>query len=201
MMAMNWLLVTTIGSTILLWNRSFLYLWVGENYYAGSLANLLIVLVMTQTTFIRSDAYLIDATLRLRERVLIAALAAVFSIALSILLTPSLGIIGLCLGLLVGRLVQTLSYPFLVNSCLGRSQRRRLNWVIRPGLVMVLFFACSSYLGMRLITRNWFEWSACVAVSFVLILSIGFAAGLSADSRESVLRRFRQIRISTRSIQ
>ena len=198
MMAMNWLLVTTIGSTILLWNRSFLHLWVGENYYAGSLANLLIVLVMAQTTFIRSDASLIDATLKLRKRVLVASLAALFSIVLSILLIPSLGIIGLCLGLLLGRLVQTASYPFLVNSCLGKSQQFRLSWVVRPGLVTVLCFACSSYLGMQLMARNWLEGSLFVAASIALILGISFAIGLSADSRESIIRRFRQIRLSVR---
>ena len=198
MMAMNWLLVTAIGSTILLWNRSFLHLWVGEKYYAGSWANLLIVLIMAQTTFIRSDAYVIDATLKLRDRVLVSAMAALFSVALSILLTPSLGIIGLCLGLLLGRLVQTVSYPFIVNSCLGKPQQLSLSWIVRPGLAMVLCFAGSGYLGERFIARNWIEWLGCVAASFALVLCIGFAAGLPIDSRESVIRRFKQMRFSVR---
>ena len=196
MMVMNWLLVTAIGSTILLWNRSFIHLWVGENYYAGSWANLLIVLVMAQTTFIRSDASLIDATLRLRERVLIGGVAALFSIGLGILLTPSLGIVGLCVGLLTGRLAQTASYPFIVNSFLRKSQQHGLRRAVRSGLVMVLCFACSTYLSMWFIARSWLEWLACVPTTFALMLLIAFATGLSADSRTSVIRRLRQIRLS-----
>ena len=193
MVAINWLLVTAIGSTILLWNRSFLFLWVGEQYYAGFWANLLIVLVMVQTTFIRSDAYLIDATLKLRDRVLVSALAALLSIAFSIILTPSLKIVGLCLGLLVGRLVQTISYPFMVNYCLGRAQRARPKSIARSGLVMVLYFLGSAYMGQKLLAQSWIACIACVGGSLGIMTLIAPFTGLSTESRTLLNRRFRLI--------
>jgi O-antigen/teichoic acid export membrane protein len=193
MMAINWLLVTAIGSIILLWNRSFLHLWVGEQYYAGSWANLLIVLVMAQTTFIRTDAYLIDATLKLRDRVLVSGVAALLSIAFSIILTPSLGIVGLCIGLLVGRLVQTISYPFILNSRLGGAQSIRPRTIARAGLVMALCFLGSAYMGQRLQAESWLAFIACMGGSLGILTLIASVTGLPSESRTLLNKRFRLI--------
>src|SRR5207237_10040880 len=64
MLTIGWLAVTAIGSTILLWNRSFVHLWVGAAYDAGFWVNFLLVLILVQTVFIRADAYVIDTTLQ-----------------------------------------------------------------------------------------------------------------------------------------
>lgn len=193
MIAINWLFVTVVGSTILLWNRSFITLWVGEQYYAGFWANLLIVLVMAQTTFIRSDAYLIDATLKLRNRVLVAAVAALLSIAFSVILTQSLKIVGLCIGLLVGRLVQTIYYPLMLNSCLGRAQRAGDTSLARSGLVTALFFFGSAYMGQKLLAQSWITCIACVGGSLVILTLIVPLTGLTTESRTLLNRRFKLI--------
>ena len=117
-MNLTWLFVTAVGATILLWNRSFLALWVGPENYAGVWTNLLIVIATAQTALVRTDAYVLDATLQPRLRVWVAAIAGVAIVGVSLALTPSLGIIGVCLGVLVGRLVQTIAYPLLVDRCL-----------------------------------------------------------------------------------
>src|SRR5260221_12930245 len=77
LLSVTWLFAATVGVTILLWNRSFLGLWVGSQNYAGTWVNLLIVFVMAQTAFVRSDAYVIDSALQLRQRVLVTVAAAV----------------------------------------------------------------------------------------------------------------------------
>src|SRR5213082_3194510 len=46
LLAVTWLFATTVGVSILLWNRSFLGLWVGSQNYAGTWVNLLIVFIM-----------------------------------------------------------------------------------------------------------------------------------------------------------
>src|SRR5439155_1426307 len=84
---LTWLLVTGIGATILAWNPSFLSLWVGRQHYAGPWVDLLIVVIAVQTAFIRTDAYIIDAALRPRPRVLIGAAAMATTIALAVTLT------------------------------------------------------------------------------------------------------------------
>ncbi len=194
MLATNWLLVTAIGSTIVLWNRSFLHLWVGSQHYAGFWSDLLIVLIMGQTIFIRTYTCVIDSTLQLRTRVIVNAFAAALSIVFAIVLTPFLGIVGLCLGILSGRLLQLISHPFIANWCLKRPQRIRLACLIRPGILMGLLLAGSGYLGQCLLVRNWTELIVLVGGSLVLISFLALVAGLSVESRKSLMTRLRLLR-------
>ena len=195
MMANSWLLVTAIGSTILLWNRSFIYLWVGAEHYAGFWANILIVLVAVQLVFIRNDAFVIDLTLNLRRKVILGAIGAFLSIGFAVVLTSYLGIIGLCLGLMGGRLILTISYPLLVSSFLGRSFRVQLISLFRPGLVTGIIFAISGYLGQQLLANNWIEWFAYTIMSFGLILCSGFIFGFTYKQRWQLTDRLKSIQL------
>jgi O-antigen/teichoic acid export membrane protein len=195
MLVISWLAVTAFGSTILLWNRSFLHLWVGGSYYAGFWVNFLIALIMVQTVFIRTDVYVIDTTLRLRGRVGTSAVGMLVFIPLALALTWFWGIVGLCLGLLGARLVQTISCPLLINSYLGRPQRISFRHLARPGLVMCLLFAGSGYLGQQFLSRNWFEWVVGVGVSLGLIACVAILGGLSAEARGQLMRRVGTLRL------
>jgi O-antigen/teichoic acid export membrane protein len=189
LLAMNWLLVTAVGATIVLWNRSFLSLWVGQEHYAGVWVDLLIVAIMAQTVFIRTYASVINATLRLRSRVLVNAFAAAISITLALALTPFLGILGVCLGIFGGRMIQLVSHPLILNSCLGRRQRLAVKSLTRPCLVLGLLLAGCTYLGQRVLATSWIELVACVGGSLVLLTGLALIAGLSAGPRKSLLRR------------
>ncbi|HWT00697.1 MAG TPA: oligosaccharide flippase family protein [Pyrinomonadaceae bacterium] len=194
MMRMSWLMLTATGAAILLVNRSFINLWVGPEHYAGFWPNLLIVLVMVQFMFIRNDAFIIDLTLQLREKVILGAVAAVLSIGLSALLIPSWGITGLCLGMVAGRLILTVSYPLIVSRQLEQPRRLPLRGVIRPGLVMALVFAASGYLGQLLTINNWAVWLVCGGACFGLALGVALFAGLNADARRPLVKRLMMVR-------
>ncbi len=101
-MSLTWLLATVLGITIILWNWAFIGLWVGADYYAGSMANLLIVIVVVQFVLIRNDAGIIDLTLRLQRKVLLGAVSVMVSIVAAAVLVKYLGIVGLCLGFILG---------------------------------------------------------------------------------------------------
>ncbi|HKY05401.1 MAG TPA: hypothetical protein VJQ56_10950 [Blastocatellia bacterium] len=191
MMTITWLFATAIGATILLWNRSFVSLWVGADHHAGVTVDLLIVLLMVQLVFVRNDTYVIDLTLQLKKKVVMGAVSVVLSIALSYLLIPRIGIAGLCLGLLAGRMVLSVSYPALVNSYLERSKRIPFGQMARPALAMGSIFAGSLYLSRLLLATNWLEWLAGVATSFALALSLAFVTGLSGDSRKRLIDRLK----------
>ena len=80
-MAVCWLITVVGGSVILMLNRAFVSLWVGPEYYVGSLANLLMVMMMMQVVLIRCDAFIIDVTLNMRAKVLLGAVSIGMSIA------------------------------------------------------------------------------------------------------------------------
>lgn len=195
MMATSWLFVTAAGSTILLWNRSFISLWVGPKHFAGFWPNLLIVLVMTQLVFIRNHTYVIDLTLKMRRKVIVGTISLALSIGLSAILIPPLGITGLCIGMLAGRLLLTIYYPILVNSYLGNSQRRRLGRNLQRLLSMGILFVGSAYLGERLQSHHWIEWVVGVVISFCLIFLIALLTGLKADERLPLLKRIKTVRL------
>lgn len=190
LVTLTWLFVTVVGTTIITWNRSFVSLWVGEEHYAGAAANLLIVFVMVQTAFIRGDAFVIDAALRPRPRVIVTAIAAVLTIGATLALTPTFGIVGLCLGILLGRLPQTIAYPRLVASCLRREGTMQLVAAARKLVVMTALFAGAAWVGQRVIARDWIEWLAAGALTAGVAFILALTLGLAGSDRRSMLSRY-----------
>ena len=198
LVTLTWLFATVGGALILLWNRSFVSLWVGETHYAGMPANLLIVCVMVQTAFIRGDAFIIDAALRPRPRVIVTAIAAAVTLAATLLLTPRFGIVGLCLGILLGRLPQTIAYPLLVSQCLQRERWLPGAAVLRRVAVTVALFAGAVWLGERLRAGSWLEWIAGAALAGAALAAVAMLAGLSHPARTAMIGRLTKLGRSAR---
>jgi hypothetical protein len=194
-MALNWAFITVVGSTILLWNRAFLQLWVGRDQYAGLLTDVLLVMLMAQTVFIRSDAYLIDVTLQLRRKVIVSAVAGCVTVGLSLLLTPAYGSVGVCCGALGGRLLLTVCYPRIVNRYLGVRSARWNFRKIRPWVLTGILFACSAYCGQYTVGGSWFALPLGALASVVLFSGIALFVGLPMDVRAAVLHRIKVIRL------
>jgi len=193
LLALTWLFATTVGATILLWNRSFLTLWVGGVNYAGPWVNLLIVAIMAQTAFVRSDAYIIDAALQPRLRVIVTAVAATLTIVLATLFTMRFGTVGLCLGIIAGRLTQSVAYPHLVRRCFGDTSRPDLWAIGRPLMVMALLFAAAARFGDRILVHHWIGWAGGVLVTALVVLGVALVTGLPADARAAVVLRGREL--------
>jgi O-antigen/teichoic acid export membrane protein len=193
LLAVTVLFVTVAGSTILLWNRSFVHWWVGGENYAGPWTNLLLVLMAAQTGFIRCDAYIIDAALQPGRRVRVSAAAALLAIILSVVLTQRLGMPGLCLGILLGRGVQTVWYPTLVKGCLERAHGAMPGWLVRPLLVMSLLFAIAAYGGERLMVLQPLAWAGAVFLSALAAFAIALHWGLPPEQQLMVRLRIAEL--------
>jgi O-antigen/teichoic acid export membrane protein len=190
---LTWLFTTVIGATILVWNHSFLHLWVGSRNYAGPWVDLLIVCVVLQTAFIRTDSYIIDAALRPRERVLIGAITVVATLGLGVLLTHALGIVGICLGLLAGRAIQSVSYPLIVHSCLQKPKQNMAERLaaIRMALMTALLFAAASIAGRTIVASSWPVWIGGVALSFAFFAAVTLFLGPTTGDRRVIIGRVR----------
>jgi O-antigen/teichoic acid export membrane protein len=190
---LTWLFTTVIGATILVWNHSFLHLWVGSRNYAGPWVDLLIVCVVLQTAFIRTDSYIIDAALRPRARVLFGAVTVVATLALGILLTHALGIAGICLGLLAGRAIQSVSYPLIVHSCLQKPKQNMAERLaaIRMALMTALLFAAANIAGRTIVAPSWPVWIGGVALSFACFAAVTLFFGPTPGDRRVIIGRVR----------
>src|SRR5581483_10498442 len=193
LMALSWVFGVAAGAAILVCNRSFVTLWVGGKNYAGFWVNQLIVLTTLQTILVRSDAYVLDAALRPRPRVIVAVVAAVFIVGLSVALTPSLGIMGICLGMLLGRTTQSIAYPVLASEALGGPRRPAIAPLLRPAVTTAALFLGGGMLGERIVTPNWFFFAGLVAASFALCLGVALGAGLPSATRARVIARGRHM--------
>ncbi|HEX9633244.1 MAG TPA: hypothetical protein VGA02_12350 [Gemmatimonadales bacterium] len=191
----TWLFVTAVGATVLLWNRSFLGLWVGAGHYAGTWVNLLIVLLAVQTAFIRVDAYVLDAALRPRQRVLIGAVAAVLGLSLGIVLTRLFGIVGLCVAMLAARGVQTVAYPLLARASLGPAAGSGDAGAggLRLAAVTAALLGSAALMGERVLVTNWLTWIAGVGASLALVAGLAVVAGPTGEGRRAIARRFRTL--------
>lgn len=182
------------GSTILLWNHSFITLWTGSEHYAGNAVNLLLVLIAIQLLFIRNETFLIDLTLDLRYKVVAGAISTVLSIGLALLLVPVLGIIGLCIAILIGRSLLTMIYPMIINSFLDIKTKLLPRILLRPVLVMLFLFVITSYMSNYLLATSWFSLIVYTSLTFLLSSFIQFLVGFSGNQRHLLIQRITRLR-------
>ncbi|MEM7063780.1 MAG: hypothetical protein AAF572_11520 [Cyanobacteria bacterium P01_B01_bin.77] len=200
-MAFTWLLTTALGATILIWNKSFVQLWVGLKYDAGPIPTLMVILMLTQLAFILNDANIIDITLRVRSKVLLGCLAAILSLISAGLLVSyfQAGIIGLCIGFIISRLILSLGYPWIVGRFLGVSFFAQIKSTVRPVLISLLILAISLHLRNVLSVGNWVGLLLLGPVTGIGILFIAFYAGLSGNQQKRLWKRAKKITNLVRS--
>jgi len=188
---LTWLFTTVIGATILMWNHSFLHLWVGSKNYAGPWVDLLIVCVVMQTAFIRTDSYIIDASLRPRARVVFGAITVVATLGLGIVLTRAWGIVGISIALLAGRAIQSVAYPLIVHACLEKPKQNREQWLaaVRMALTTALLFAAANTAGRVLLAQRWYVWFGGVVMTLLFAAAVTLFLGPTPSDRRIILGR------------
>ena len=191
----TWLITAVAGACVLLLERSFLGLWVGPKYYPGLWATFLIVIMVLQLAMIRVDANIIDLTLQLRWKVLLGLLGAVLSVtfAWALLSVFNLGIAGLAVGFIAGRVVQTVTYPVIAGRRLGISVQTQLLGMVRPTLATVVLFALSATVGQVLTIRTWVALVPVGGVVALGCLLFAFFIGLTEMQRRQTWERARRV--------
>jgi O-antigen/teichoic acid export membrane protein len=195
LMIFTWIIVTVFGATMLLWNQSFVNLWVGEKYYAGAVANFLIILMVSQFVFIRTDANIIDLTLNLRSKVLTGMLSAGLSAVAAAILVGvfKLGITGLTLGFIIGQSILSVGYPMIVGRYLGVSMYAQLRGSLRPALVTVALFASFTLAGNYLAVNTWLTLILAASLTVGFLFAFAFYFGVTGEHRKNLLSRFRKL--------
>jgi O-antigen/teichoic acid export membrane protein len=194
-MAAAWLMASVAGGGVLLWERSFLRLWVGERYYPGLQPTLLIVLMVVQLTLIRVDSNIIDLTLNLRRKVLLGLVSAGLSVAFAWVLVShfDMGISGVAIGFMAGRIVQSLAYPVMVGRILAIPTPSQLKGFVRGALATGALFGIAAVVGEAVAVHSWVGLVLVSAVSAALLTIAGFFGGLSATQRRWLWSRARRV--------
>jgi O-antigen/teichoic acid export membrane protein len=195
LMSLTWLVCTMLGASLLLWNRSFVTLWVGQRFYAGALPMLLIVVMVMQFVFVGNDARIIDVTLKIRAKVIVGAISAVLSIALAAILlrTPGNEIVRMCIGIIIGRLILTVAYPWLLGRMLGHPLIAQLKGLPRPTLTTLILFGLAVWLGERVTAESWITPVSLSGTTALVVTCVAIVVGMSARQRRALLKRMRKV--------
>jgi O-antigen/teichoic acid export membrane protein len=195
LMTLTWLTLVVVGTTVLLWNGSFVGLWVGSEHYAGAIPTLAIILMVSQFTLVRNDAAIIDLTLDLRNKVLLGAISALLSLAAAAVAVKSfgLGIAGLCLGFMAGRCVLSFAYPFMVGRILGIRPTAQLAALGRPALVGSALMIAAYTLSERWLAESWIWLIVGIGATVLVVLPVAFYGGVSRELRPRFTQRLRSV--------
>jgi O-antigen/teichoic acid export membrane protein len=200
-MSLTWLVVTVLGTCVLLWNRTFISLWVGPEHFVGSIPDLLIVVAVLQFVLIRTDANVIDLTLKLNRKVILGAI----SVSVSLLAASVFvyffkwGIIGVSAGIMLGRLILSIAYPKLIGHMLKTQTSSQIKSILRPALLTALLFLAAIGLEGILPTQSWhslggwIEFVLAAGITFGIVLIIAFSCGLSREQRNNILHHFQSL--------
>jgi O-antigen/teichoic acid export membrane protein len=194
-MALTWLLSSVVGASLLLWNRSFVDLWVGSQFYAGPVPMLLIVVMIVQFIFVGNDARIIDLTLNLRAKVLLGAVSAILSVALGTLLvvTTDNDIAGMCIGMIAGRAVLSVAYPWLLGRALGHPLTDQLRGLPRPVLTIAVLFVSATLLGELVAVGNWIALIAAAVTTALALVPAASVLGLTGAQRRALIGRVQKV--------
>lgn len=194
-MTFTWLLVAATGATTLIWERSFLGVWVGDKYYPGLTAMLLIIVMVLQLAIIRTDSNIIDLTLKLPAKVLLGLGSVLVSIGLAWLLLGAydLGISGLVAGFILGRLMLTVAYPVMIGRHLDVALSSQVRGAIRPTVATALLLAAAAFVSERVQVSSWFTLAAAALVSLVGCALFALVAGVPARHRKALINRVRRV--------
>lgn len=188
------LALAAAGVTILLFNQSFLTLWVGKGHYAGEVANLTILVMVVQDTFIKHDAIIISATLDIKKKVIITILASIAFAGLGLLLIEELGIVGLCLSLIIGKFILFIGQRRILNNKLQNNLPAISISTLRPLILMLIMYISSFYLSTIIQPLSFILLLVLAPLSCIASVCVFYTLGLNHQQRRDIITTAKNIK-------
>ena len=192
-LSFTWLFGVAFAVSILLWNESFVRMWVGEEYFAGRTELLLLMISLLQLALIRSDALIIDTTLNVGAKTLAGLGSAVLALVIAGVLIGryDMGIAGLCVGLIVGRAILNAVYPVLVGAAIDHPFRDQLRSAFRPFVTTGGLLMTATLASPLIAVDSWPLLVAGSAATAIATLTVAFRVGLDGPTRRRIVKRAR----------
>jgi O-antigen/teichoic acid export membrane protein len=143
----NLLIAVVVGGGVLLFNKAFVGLWVGHEFYLGDKVNLLIVIAFVQLVLLRGEAQVQDLSLNIKRKVLIGILSSFFSVLFAIYFYHYFDndVSALFIGVILGRLIMSLMFPIMVNTYCQINQLL-LKQYSMGGAILIVCYYLSEYI-------------------------------------------------------
>jgi O-antigen/teichoic acid export membrane protein len=179
----SWLLTTAFGVTIIIFNQSFLNNWVGNEHFAGHTANVLIMIMAMQDTFVKNDACIISATLDIKKKVFLTLISAVLFAGFGVILINKMGIAGLCLSLMISRLFLFIGQRKILAATMKTETRAAFFTNYRPFVTSLLMLGMAGWLATKTGSIGIYQLLVYAPITFAISLPVFYFLGWSRLDR------------------
>jgi hypothetical protein len=180
------LLTTAFGVTIILFNQSFLSAWVGKEHFAGHTANVLIMMMTIQDTFVKNDACIISATLDIKKKVFLTLISGLLFAGFGIFLVHKMGIAGLCISLMISRLYLLIGQRKILAAIMNTEPGAAFMVNVRPFVTALLLLGTAVWLATMTGTLGIFQLLVLAPTAFVISLLVFYFFGLRQADRSAL---------------
>ncbi len=183
---LNVMMMVTVplACIVIVFNYSFLKVWVDSAYYLGDTENLLIALTIFLKIIVYNEEGYIKASLDLKKLVVLNALSTAVFVVLSVILVRPFAVTGLCISILASDLVLLIIYPSVLSRFYGKSFSPNiavlLKFSITAGLLFFLSFKLSA-------DFNFFEMLSLGALTFIVLSTFIFRFLLTKKDRAEIV--------------
>jgi O-antigen/teichoic acid export membrane protein len=188
------LLTTAFGTTVILFNQSFLTAWVGKEHFAGNTVNALIMVMTIQDTFVRNDACIISATLDIKKKVFLTLIAGALFAGSGVLLTYEMGITGLCISMMISRLFLFFGQRRVLTALIKTEKQTRSVASLRPFITTIVMLGAAFWLASHTGSVKIYQLIVLAPVAFGLTLLLFFFLGLNREDRQDFKKIFSSIK-------
>lgn len=186
--SITFLLSTAAGVTIIFLNNSFLTVWVGNGYFVGNLANMLIMLMVIQNTFINQDGYIISTTLDLKKKVFLSLISGLLFIILAFILIKKFEIIGLCVSLILSKFWLYLGQQNIIRNKFHSNHSMPAVLKIQPLLIALIMLGIAGLISRSLPLFSTKELLILAPTIFILSALLYYGLGFRRETRREMLQ-------------
>lgn len=188
----SWWLCLTICTAVIVFNQSFVSLWVGGQQYAGDNVNALIAACVMQLVFIRHDADMLNMALDVRKKVVIGFVSALITLLLMLVLIPLYELSGLCISLLLGRAMLSIAYPRIINKFLKSKIEKQfpIRRLITTILCLLFGWTISNYI----FVGSWWALIAGGSLFTGAMFLLLYSLGMNSTEKQITKNRFNKLK-------
>jgi O-antigen/teichoic acid export membrane protein len=180
------LLTVAFGVTVIIFNYSFLHTWVGKEHYAGNTANVLIMIMAIQDTFVKNDACIISATLDIKKKVFLTLISGALFAGLGVLLVGKMGIAGICISFMASRVFLFIGQRKVLAGLMKTPSQAVFNLNYRALLTALLMLGMAAWLASITDALGFYQLLVLAPTAFVISLLVFFFFGLSKANRQEL---------------
>lgn len=177
-------LAAFFGGVMLLLNKNFVSLWIGESFFLGANTNFLITLIMVHLIMIRIEAQIQDLTLKIKKKVIHGAFFAVLTVFLAFVGYKIFNhpIEGVFVGVLLGRFLHLLAFKNLVNKMLQLKKDKKI-FVLYVYLIILFFIS-----KVMPYSDSWGLFILIALTTSLVLITICYFLFLSKESKLNLLK-------------